>query len=335
MQPLPSPSDSRMRTLDLLRGIAAVVVCWCHFSPTLPTMLESPMEKIGATGVPIFFVISGFIIPWGLIKAGYVLSWYPRFFAKRMLRLHPPYLLSLALTLVLSFLAAKVLGKPMHDSFQDVLLALVYLKFPPENPVYWTLGVELQYYITLGLLFPLIFHTQAWVRQVSLVISVALSTTIIGIWDFAAYMPFFALGFLVVWYQQRWSSVWVVGLYALPIIALCAHAHGVLWSVAGVGAATLIAVAPDLKVPRPFLFLGTISYSLYLIHFPIGIKAMNLLMPRIPEALHPLLFLGLTLLVIVAAWIFYLVIERPAVGWSARLKLRRATAAKDPAPPTT
>lgn len=330
MTTLPNDPTGRMQTLDILRGLAALLVCWCHFSPTLPLVLQRPMVLIGETGVPIFFVISGFIIPWGLLRADYELGSYPRFFLKRMARLHPPYLLSLAFTLVLSFLAAVVLKKTMPDSFTDMVLATIYLKMPPENPVYWTLAIELQYYITLGLMFSLVFHRTPWVRHLAFITMFAVGYLIREVWPFAFYLPYFALGFLVVWYLKRWSGLAMVLAYTVPVAAVMTLDHSLTWMSAALLAAVLIAVAPDLKAPRPLLFLGMISYSLYLIHFPLGVKAMNFLMPRIPESLHIGLFVALTLLVIGAAWGFYLVIERPAIGWSARVRLKRA-----PSSPTT
>ena len=321
MNALPSNSVGRLQTLDLLRGIAALMVCWSHFSPTLPTVIAGHVAHIGTAGVPIFFVVSGFIIPWGLLKANYDVASYPRFITKRMFRLHPPYLVSLIFTLALSLLAAAWLKKPINISIGDLLLESIYLKFPPENPVYWTLAIELQYYITIGLMFSLVFHRAAWVRHFAFIGMITVGYFIKEVWPFASYLPFFAFGFLVVWHMKRLSSTVVVVAYILPVAALAAIDHGMTWLIAGLLAASLIAIIPDLKASRPFLFLGMISYSLYLIHFPLGIKAMNVLMPRVPELLHGGIFVFLTVLVIGAGWIFYRLVELPAIGWSSKVRL--------------
>ncbi|MHB8208815.1 acyltransferase family protein [Mucilaginibacter sp.] len=47
----------------------------------------------------IFFVISGFVIPYSLFKANYELKHYFKFLYKRVLRLHPPYLAALLIIL--------------------------------------------------------------------------------------------------------------------------------------------------------------------------------------------------------------------------------------------
>jgi len=134
-------------------------------------------------------------------------------------------------------------------------------------------------------------------------------------------MPFFALGFLVVWHLAGWSRPLVLLAYAVPIAALACQAHDAAAACAAVAAAGAIAFLPHLPIPRPLVFLGTISYSLYLIHFPLGVKAMNLALPRVPDPLQVPLFAALLVLVVGAAWLFHLAIERPAIGWSARMRL--------------
>ena len=56
----------------------------------------------GWAGVEVFFVISGFIIPFTLWQSGYRLKNYARFILKRIIRLDPPYLLSILLAIALA-----------------------------------------------------------------------------------------------------------------------------------------------------------------------------------------------------------------------------------------
>src|SRR5262245_6522000 len=90
-----APVPDRIPILDPLRGIAAGGVAWYH----LTNLLDLPEGWIkgsgahGFLGVEIFFVISGFVIPYSMIRGGYrVRSDWGRFIAKRILRLDPPYL---------------------------------------------------------------------------------------------------------------------------------------------------------------------------------------------------------------------------------------------------
>src|SRR5947209_12608451 len=81
-----------------LRGFAALAVCWFHF-----TFGQTPGLKwtgqYGWLGVHTFFVISGFIIPYSLYQYRYSIRDYLRFVGKRLARLHPPYLASIAVVI--------------------------------------------------------------------------------------------------------------------------------------------------------------------------------------------------------------------------------------------
>ena len=60
---------------------------------------------LGLYGVSVFFVISGFVIPYSLYRGGYRLPQYGKFVLKRIIRLDPPYLVTIILILALGFLS--------------------------------------------------------------------------------------------------------------------------------------------------------------------------------------------------------------------------------------
>jgi peptidoglycan/LPS O-acetylase OafA/YrhL len=68
-------------------------------------------------------------------------------------------------------------------------------------------------------------------------------------------------------------------------------------------------------------FLGNISYSLYLMHIPISAIVIRTLSGSLKNA--GLLFLVCLILSILIAYIFYLLIERPALNLSKRINLRK------------
>src|SRR3712207_6761977 len=101
--------NARVEGLDLLRGVASLGVCLSHLAtfdfPT-PTghfylALKSSL-RYAWLAVEAFFVISGFVIPYSLHRAGYRLGSYPRFILKRIIRLDPPYLAAIALIVLLA-----------------------------------------------------------------------------------------------------------------------------------------------------------------------------------------------------------------------------------------
>src|SRR5260221_3438469 len=95
------------------------MVCAIHFLGThnagpLPEILRDIAVHV-FHGVPVFFVISGFVLPLAMSRAAYRISDFPRFVLKRALRLEPPYLVSIALALILGVAAGitpRVGGAP-------------------------------------------------------------------------------------------------------------------------------------------------------------------------------------------------------------------------------
>src|ERR1039458_5348625 len=120
-------------------------------------------------GVYIFFAISGFIMPYALYRSNYGLRNFGRFVLKRMVRLDPPYLLAIVFCLLISYLASlHPLSKvPFVFNGQNLALHLLYLcPFFGQDwvtgggGVFWTLGIEFQYYLLLALIFPLLNHSR-------------------------------------------------------------------------------------------------------------------------------------------------------------------------------
>ncbi|HWS54485.1 MAG TPA: acyltransferase, partial [Pyrinomonadaceae bacterium] len=185
------PDDPRrIHSLDFLRGVASLAVCWFHLTRYQFQTPDGPAYEAvraagahGWLGVEVFFVISGFVIPYSLGRAGYRLRDYPAFVLKRVVRLDPPYLAALALILALAFAEAARAGQPAAVEGEPlgwarVLLHLGYLNmfFGHEwlNPAFWTLAIELQFYALVGLAFPLLGSRRRGARLAALALFAAL-----------------------------------------------------------------------------------------------------------------------------------------------------------------
>ena len=160
---------SRNETVDALRGLAALGVCIFHLcSPTSQPILHSifPVSAVthyGLFGVTVFFVMSGFIIPYMMDRAAYEIRFFPRFLLRRLARLEPPYLASIAFVLLLGFAGAAspgFRGQPFEFDLPQTLSHVGYLTgilgYPWLNIVYWTLAIEFQFYILIAIFFPLL-----------------------------------------------------------------------------------------------------------------------------------------------------------------------------------
>jgi len=163
----------QVASLDTLRGMSALAVCWYHFSGNslIGAGAIRTSGAYGWLGVYVFFVISGFVIPLALLRGRYSLSNYRTFLLRRLARLYPPYLASVALGLVLLVAYSIYKGQPrVNLDFTDLLLHLGLLNDlfgrPWLNSIYWTLAIEIQFYLMVGLLFPLLFSSDPWRRYV-------------------------------------------------------------------------------------------------------------------------------------------------------------------------
>lgn len=160
-----SPVAQRFGYIDAQRGLAALLVIWLHATdafmqlPTPPAggLLYTISAAIdtGRVGVILFFAISGFVIPSSLRAVGNQtnLDALRVFLIRRVFRLYPAYWLSV--------IAAALLGLYLMTPFstQTVLLNLTMIQSvfgaPDVLGLYWTLRLELIFYIACVLLFTL------------------------------------------------------------------------------------------------------------------------------------------------------------------------------------
>jgi peptidoglycan/LPS O-acetylase OafA/YrhL len=115
-------NKNKIQSLGFLRGIAVLMVCFCHFgAPLIEGSAFSELFKLfkiyGECGVQVFFVISGFVIPLSMDKGGYRIVKYFTFLYKRVLRLHPPYLFALFLTFAIVVVSNQVKHIPFDQTF--------------------------------------------------------------------------------------------------------------------------------------------------------------------------------------------------------------------------
>ena len=340
--------QNRINSLDFLRGVASLAVAWfhlCTFHYTSPDgryyQLLRSTGTYGWLGVEVFFVISGFVIPYSLNRAGYQLQSYPRFILKRIVRLDPPYLVSIILILLLDFAYAAYSGRPFVIEGQPVslvrvLLHLGYLNMFFNhawlNPAFWTLAIEFQYYLMIGLGFPLVNSRNRIIRWAVLALFASGGFFVGGhglLPDGAPYGPFiftfsfmFLLGIVTF---QRHSKLIGAAEYAILITAALIGT----WLTVGLpamAAGLFAVVAINFYNKRQVItkFLGDISYSLYLLHWPVGHLTLSLVGSKLLGATSDgariaVIFFALAVC-LVSSYLLYLLVERPAQQWSSRIK---------------
>ena len=94
-----------------VRGLASLAVCWFHiglWTQLLPDGIFRYSAGYGWLGPHIFFIVSGFVVPWSMYAARYRWQDAPRYIARRIVRLDPPYIIAIMVVLVLSYVGSKV-----------------------------------------------------------------------------------------------------------------------------------------------------------------------------------------------------------------------------------
>src|SRR5258707_3445092 len=272
-----SKPEKRIETIDLLPGVAALAVCWFHLTNanTIAGVgLLQASGKYGWLGVEVFFVISGFIIPYALHRGGYRLNRFPTFLLKRIIRLDPPYIVSILLVLLTGYLitlAPHYQGEAFHLDYTRILLHLGYLNvlvgYEWLNPVYWTLAIEFQYYLLIGLAFPLISSKRLWKRLLFFAVLSLLAWKITFGGFIFHFIVLFFMGIALFQQQHRIISVKELLILLVIFTAAAYVTLGVPYALAGLLAVLVISCLTIKN--RVFVFFCSISYSLYLVHPPV------------------------------------------------------------------
>ena len=319
--------------MEYLRGIASLAVAWFHLTNTYSHGFASWTGSYGWLGVDVFFVLSGFIIPYSLWSGDRApsLRTFVDFLGRRIVRLEPPYFASLILVLVLAYVSAATpgfRGPPPEYTVPQVALHLFYMipltHYPWLQPVYWSLAYEFVFYLAAGLAY--------WVLSGKNTASCLIASLLLLSAVATGWLPPRFLLFVIGVYLFRN----VAGLETLGIsiaVACCAglaiaHYESVATGIVGILTALMIKLGRNIEMQRTtgklLLFLGAISYSLYLVHVPIGGRVVNLGSRIITEPLEQFFLSIFALMISIGfAWVFYRAVERPSARLSRHLSQKQ------------
>ncbi|ACZ76607.1 acyltransferase 3 [Dickeya parazeae Ech586] len=376
------PADNRLHHIDAMRAIAALCVVIMHFCTRLPGNIVSSSFigdvltlDFGRIGVVLFFAISGFVIP-GSLQPGQhkAVFWIRRFF-----RLYPAYWASLCTVILVQWAFIDT-----TFSFRQILANTTmlqnFLHFENIEGVYWTLKVELVFYVMVFAGFCLglndkpaflvsvsafffcifIFYLDYWTgittlshRFIELINLSNINNTSGGTADnhplpgllnmnwgnFCGYFSVMFMGAtLRLWFIGQMNrtgkcatAILAAGWFiVLPVMGLIGYSRTQdvgLFSMYGSWiTALLMFVVLAFLLPiraRAIVWLGVVSYSLYLFH-PVVIDILFAFhMTAALASLYPILTLIFCIAISSAvAGMGYKIVEKPAVTVARQLTKR-------------
>ena len=338
-----TPTEDRHRypVLDSLRGLAALSVLLTHTLQRIvpPGVLNhTPIRMLvdGRCFVIFFFVLSGFVLATALWNQAGKLP-YILYVARRLVRLYPPY----AAAGVLAIASLRLSGGDWNlAKLRDYLLTLGTTQGTAINIPSWSLAYELHLSLLMPLTCLLIARNArlfAWaVAALFLLVEICILKMGLTQFPYAAddlpaalivtlrFAICFAVGALLAWIHLRrsWFFPVVVRHPFVAALAACVLMSVLLDQTSLLGAAVVIMLSlqwPAMQAVmafRPFVWLGRISYSLYLTHFIVLEFVVHALDGRVS------LPVSVTIAFLAAfaiAWIFHRLVEAPAIGLSRRI----------------
>jgi peptidoglycan/LPS O-acetylase OafA/YrhL len=352
------------RPLTSLRALAAIWVFVAHLSVNFYTILPRPLGigmVCGWLGVDVFFVLSGFIL--ASVYAELAPPGWPAFLGRRALRVFP---LNLALLGVLSALALAGLPTGVPIDWPTLPWHLLMLQsFVPGHKmgwlfVTWSVGIELICYLAFPLLMlatrRLRLAAVAALLAVAALVSFRAQLSVLDdFWGWGAILrggSGFSLGAALGVLAARMPRLAPAPATALELLGAGTIVYGAMggfnteWCMAvgslrmasvPIGAAILIlGLAADtgplarlLRGRVPF-HLGRISFSIYLIHWPLMLATVPLVWTwgtPTPGRLRLAIYSALLLLAVIAlASLTYRFVELPARRLGRGRAARRAKA---------
>ena len=321
-------TDSRNLVWDVFRGAGALMVLFHHYTKRYDTLfghietwpISFPFD-LGAWGVCVFFVLTGFFLIPSLASSPSLGTYYK----KRVIRLYSSYIPCVIITWLLMTYAPPLGNRNVSfiSFLGNLTMFQLFLGLPNVDGAYWTLAVQLIVYITIGAIF---FLMKKSISKLLIVLFVWMIvgcgvaffknhlgfTKLTFITD-AKFIQLFIQGLLLYCIGTRlYRSIW---LYVFLVLCVC---YDLLWfSKSYFVFNTLLIVIMlvvqltnfSLKKKGLLVFIGSISFPLYLLHQNIGYLIIRFMEQH-----------GLTSewwiiipasIVIALAWLMIAFVERP------------------------
>jgi peptidoglycan/LPS O-acetylase OafA/YrhL len=336
-------SSARVDGLDLLRLAAVAAVIFYHYGfwgpaahgvPQVALPALARYAQYGFLGVPVFFIISGFVIAYsaeGRTLVGFGIA--------RFARIYPTFLFCLTLTSVaILFLGGSHFEVTLLQWLANLFIFAPALGQPYVDGAYWSLVIEVIFYLWFALCFAygLIPKRIDAIIMVWLGITFANELTIDATIFEKIFMAddsgFFAVGLL---FYEHYRGRRDTRLYALLVLAIGTSVFQAVHKLEHLGVVTggefspmtvaeicIVSIAfifwatRARNVPLPksvVLAVGGITYPLYLLHMQLGYVLLLAVAPaRNIELWTAVIISG----VVALSWLVWRYAEYPLHTWT-------------------
>lgn len=362
----------RFGFIDGLRGVAALAVVihhiiwftpWDFFGSDQATWLVYRVGYWGKCGVPVFFVISGFVIAHSLRKSTVTPKFVAKFFLRRSMRLDPPYWCAIGVVTLINFvcLAWFTIEPPTAlPSIPQLAAHAFYLQnilgFENVSVGFWTLCIEFQFYmlfvVMLGGAQELAKRSSRFCQLDFDSPNVASASALI-----AVFSPIMLASLFTFTYFEELDS-WFLRYYCLFSLGACLSACrcGMIPKYVAWVALVLFAVRVGIEYQRGvasglvvgllilladhrgslntwlmsrfWQYLGKISYSLYLIHYPVAHLIMHFGKQWSGDNV-PMIYVWMAVSLVAsvaAASLMYRLVEAPSLALASEFSKRQSVA---------
>jgi peptidoglycan/LPS O-acetylase OafA/YrhL len=329
--------NDEIQIIQTLRGLSALGVMIVHLWSIQEKIIIEPtlkhLSQIGSYGVQVFFLISGFILLYTMQKNKYTIKHYFKFIAKRLVRLEPAYIASIALSLLFTNWLSDSIGINYHKEFQhnyEILLQFFYLvPFVSEADwilgVNWTLAIEFQFYLSIALLSPIFINANIskYTKHLLMLLMLCSGLFVRSQTFYCVWFCFFVTGIALFLYYAKYFNIYDLFFQQL----ICAVFSYYFFQ--SENFVLIIFTIPYIvyyfidSKKMPLQFLGKISYSVYLVHCVIGVVVIKYFVEviKVTSNFGQLLALLCAMLAsVLVSVIYYFIFEKPFQKYAKKIK---------------
>ncbi len=350
-------NQERVAFANSLRGIAALMVLVAHYAgsywfardaistltglPVVSSAVDTPTIaswitlsvipfNLGPLGVALFFLISGFVIPFAFVRQNRL-----QFLVGRIFRLWPVYFVGFGIGVATLAISSYFFETPLPFDARSVAIHSILgmreiTGIPSIDGIVWTLEVEVKFYVIAMIAAPLLAAGSAFSFAIPALIFICCAFASqhlpAALFTAAPYLIFMFLGVAFNFYFRGLQSALATGLAAVsigcaayflpgnpPLISIIAPNYALAVFIF-CGCMALSKFLPETRIVK---FLAQVSYPLYVLHALVGYTLMTVMLAIGIPSWATLLLTAFS--AVLLAWAVHVLVEAPSIDLGRKL----------------